>query len=1405
MDVPTRWNSTYEMLEDALPLKDAFFRLDLIDRNYEHNPSEEEWEIAMVVCEFLKIFYDATCHFSGSSFPTSNVFFPEVCKIQLQLDKWGTSDHEFLRLMAKPMSQKFSKYWEESCLALAIAVVLDPRYKMAVVEYYYEKIYGIIESFSYVDKVRTTFSELFDDYNSGSCSSLEGISDGCSSSSGHSILGSSKQQSFDGFHEWYAKAHDSSISAYNKSEMVQYLEERVFPNSDDFNILHWWQVNSAKFPTLASMARDILAVPATIVASEAAFSVGGRVIGETRASLLPDIVEALMTCNDWIESRNKRIVIRHAYSSTVKHGSAITAPIGKECADLWLRIANAANVIVFSFLLGLEVQLWEYFVESAYVCQWPGFHLASNFGSDSDLSYLCIMCCEYCDEIRDEDRSLSSVYAQRISSVSGYLSESLIVQKAFSSDYKMATLADNNEFPTENNELALAETQEPNNNIEEETPQPNKRRKKKSVVWEHFTIENVGDGCRRACCKQCKQSFAYSTGSKVAGTSHLKRHIAKGSCPVVLRNQGNVQGNVPMTPHSAPTKMSEIWNDVNNTPKRRYRTAGPQHIGFDADRCRHEIARMIIMHDYPLHMVEHPGFVAFVQNLQPRFDMILNVVMEPYPDSDSAFGHAVSACLSDWSMEGRLFSLTINQPLSEAGIGNLRSLLSIKNPLMLNGQLLVGSCLARTLSSIAVEALKTAHETVRKIRDSVKYVRTSESHEDKFNELKQRLQVPTMKTLALDDQTRWNTSYEMLVSASELKEVFSCLDASDSGYIEPPSVEVWKQVEILCTYLKLLFDSATILTGTTISTTNVFFHEVWKIQLELARGVQSDDPFISNLTKPMQEKFDKYWKDCCLVLAIAVVMDPRFKMKLVEFSFTKIYGDEASNYVRLVDEGIHELFNEYLAVSLPLPLTPTYMEEANGGIVKHEEAQARTLLSHDELGLTDFDMYIMETTSQQSRSELDQYLEESLLPRVHEFDVLGWWKLNKNKYPTLSKMARDILTIPVCTLGPDSVFDTTRKEMDSYRCSLRPETVEALICAKDWLKCEPVEMSNALWVTAFGWESNRRLLGSVKLGSTIFYAMEPFKLDIDELINEFAKNKMTNLADMKRIWLSRKFSFIFEASPSTNLAFFMQSLYAHSIGYMISTASLSHRLGGLYCLYCLYEVQPFKPPFKIYLSIGELKRLRSVVVEAKEESIKVVSALVKKMLEKNMFLFGFVDLNDGSVTQRVNELTDMQNARVQVAYKTLFAKTRIEEFMHMDLGNELDVDVIKKLSTDYAAAKELAIQEASNLVDLQNIKHIAEKKKLIGEVVEKTAQDWMVQKELLYQQTGLDPHNKGAPQLPRDDENIERQKDDVNFGQEGSEHSEEPEFHGFLELMEDDDKFGEELERQILFGEGLDE
>ncbi|TYH15088.1 hypothetical protein ES288_A05G016100v1 [Gossypium darwinii] len=126
-----------------------------------------------------------------------------------------------------------------------------------------------------------------------------------------------------------------------------------------------------------------------------------------------------------------------------------------------------------------------------------------------------------------------------------------------------------------------------------------------------------------------------------------------------------------------------------------------------------------------------------------------------------------------------------------------------------------------------------------------------------------------------------------------------------------------------------------------------------------------------------------------------------------------------------------------------------------------------------------------------------------------------------------------------------------------------------------------------------------------------------FKQDIDDLIHEFVESESSTLNDMKRIWLSMKFSYIYEASPSTNLAFFMQSLYAHTISHMVNVDSLTCRLGGLYCLYCLYETQPFKPPFKIYLSLREMEKLKTLVAEAKEMGIKVVYRYCDRAIHLN--------------------------------------------------------------------------------------------------------------------------------------------------------------------------------------------
>lgn len=64
---------------------------------------------------------------------------------------------------------------------------------------------------------------------------------------------------------------------------------------------------------------------------------------------------------------------------------------------------------------------------------------------------------------------------------------------------------------------------------------------------------------------------------------------------------------------------------------------------------------------------------------------------------------------------------------------------SNSNSVILDGQLIIGSCYARVLSSLAQDALGTMRETIEKVRRSVKCVIVSESHQEKFAQVKEQI------------------------------------------------------------------------------------------------------------------------------------------------------------------------------------------------------------------------------------------------------------------------------------------------------------------------------------------------------------------------------------------------------------------------------------------------------------------------------------------------------------------------------------------------------------------------------------------------------------------------------------------------------------------------------------------
>ncbi|KAH0873747.1 hypothetical protein HID58_071109 [Brassica napus] len=192
-------------------------------------------------------------------------------------------------------------------------------------------------------------------------------------------------------------------------------------------------------------------------------------------------------------------------------------------------------------------------------------------------------------------------------------------------------------------------------------PQPGirRRRRKKSMVWEHFTIETTRPGSSKACCKHCRKSFAYITGQKLAGTSHLKCHILLAMYFSEKQKLSTFIGEIP----GQVNLTVDLWTSN-------------QSVGY-AFATGH--------------------FIDKDWNLTHR---LLNVAVVPSPDSDFALNQ------SDWNLERRLCSLTVGQSVvNKSSIENLRCCLSARNQHVMNGQLLLGNCYARLLSSMAHDVL----------------------------------------------------------------------------------------------------------------------------------------------------------------------------------------------------------------------------------------------------------------------------------------------------------------------------------------------------------------------------------------------------------------------------------------------------------------------------------------------------------------------------------------------------------------------------------------------------------------------------------------------------------------------------------------------------------------------------
>ncbi|KAL4191417.1 hypothetical protein AMTRI_Chr07g29800 [Amborella trichopoda] len=462
------------------------------------------------------------------------------------------------------------------------------------------------------------------------------------------------------------------------------------------------------------------------------------------------------------------------------------------------------------------------------------------------------------------------------------------------------------------------------------------KRKTTSSLWHEFEKVKEEDGTIKATWKHCNKHILGAIPHRV---SHLEKHSER--CPKPAQE-------------FRPKTISSSYKET----RRGASSSGTSHLQNHLQRCTRRMH--VTLHNYPFTIVQHTRFRNFVKNLQPLFKMvsrftsekkrlhmelekipsrvslttdmwssyeswklkkrILSFLYVPSPHTGDVIAIVPLDLLMHWKLEKKLVTVTLhNAAYNDVTTSSLKRQLSRNSSLVLEGKMFHVRCCA----------YKTIGVVVQKIREGIKFIKASQARQERFNGTISLLQIESKKNIWLDKK-------HFIGFAQD--EFSSNLVSCDSE---------WETTKEIYDCLK------------------VFFYVT-------LCGMMSSKEHISFMAIQMKDKFDKYWKICSLILAVAVVVDPRYKLQVVQYYYSKI----------------------------------------NGRYAEHQEPA---------------------------------------FPFDENFNILKWWELNAPKFANLSKMARDVLVILVSTVALESSFSTVGRILAEYRSSLKPETVQALMCAQDWL------------------------------------------------------------------------------------------------------------------------------------------------------------------------------------------------------------------------------------------------------------------------------------------------------------------------------------------------------------------
>ncbi|CAA0823703.1 Unknown protein [Striga hermonthica] len=424
-----------------------------------------------------------------------------------------------------------------------------------------------------------------------------------------------------------------------------------------------------------------------------------------------------------------------------------------------------------------------------------------------------------------------------------------------------------------------------NTNVSQKTN--TKKRKERSIAWDHC-VKNIvqdeeGNKETFAICKHCELQMPADT--KRNGTRGLLNHLYYRCESSPLR--------VVMDKSQPTLTQSMMGGEVKISD-------------FNQKRLDKMCVKWIIKAEMPFRTVEQPDFKEFIHDLQPRYKIsnrrkiakdvwslfceekekiksiigdlrvsittdtwtsIQNinymVVTAHFIDSDftlhkrvlnfckitSHKGEDIGRCLEEKLVEwgiSKVFTITVdNASSNDVAVEYLKKQLRKHDSLMLDESLHM-RCACHIINLIVKDGMKELVDSIEAIRNCVKYIHSSSARLDKFREYAVLEKKDKMSTIPMDVVTRWNATYIMLHGAYKFKGVFASLVEEftpfksyfEEGRVGPPSDEDWEKAMGFAHFLKKFYDATVKLSATKTPTSHIVLKILINLKIEIEARIR---------------------------------------------------------------------------------------------------------------------------------------------------------------------------------------------------------------------------------------------------------------------------------------------------------------------------------------------------------------------------------------------------------------------------------------------------------------------------------------------------------------------------------------------------------------------------------------